>query len=253
MNLHAITRLIDIVGDATRRHAPLVLAASAIAGVVGTAALSAKAGIKAHETMKRVDPVDGEHPTVSYIKNTWQTWLVPVATCALTATSIVLLHSTHKKRYAALMGLYVLGDKAFQEYRDSVEEVVSKKDKTQIREKQAEKLVSRLENEPVQEARGGDTLVYDAFSGRAFRSDMETLRAAVNEFNHNLIMHNYGTVNEFYSLLSLEGIGAGEDLGWNSDYLLEMRYEASFILGSTEPAICMEFRNKPSAAYYHNH
>ena len=269
MNISTITRLIDVAGDITRRHSPLILATSAIVGVVGTAILSAKAATKARDadmqeryvqlddklddgSVLRED-LDAPLPLKDYLKVTWKIWLPTVISGAMTVTSIVLLHTTHKKRYAALMGLYVLGDKAFQEYKDSVEEVVSKKDKHRIHEKQAEKVVERLKDGPVRDAAGGETLVYDAFSGRVFRSDMETLRAAVNDFNHNLIHHSYGTLNEFYSLLNLEGIGAGEDLGWNADYLLEARYEATFVSGTTEPAICIEFRNKPTVNYYNNH
>src|SRR5699024_6306742 len=96
------------------------------------------------------------------------------------------------------------------------------------------------------------TLCYDMFSGRFFQSDIESIRRAENQFNKNLIHHNYGSVNELSSLMGIGGVGAGEDMGWNSDNLLSIGYN-SILTEKGVPALSIDFDEcPPRFQYYKN-
>ena len=165
-----------------------------------------------------------------------------------------MIHWTHQKRYAALMGLYALGNQAFQEYRESIDEVLDDKTKEEVKQRVTSKAVHR--NEDDLDGALGDlremTLCYDSFSGRFFQSDIESIRRAENECNKGLIAHNYGSLNELYSLMGLGGVGAGEDIGWNSDNLLNIGYN-SILTERGVPAMSIDFHDcLPTHNYYKN-
>lgn len=251
----------------TRKHTPLILTATAVAGVVSTAVLAAKAAPEAQKTIVEEvndrwaqadsDLAPSDYDNLSILEKaqvTWRVWIPTVASGALTITSIILIHTTHQKRYAALMGLYVVGERAFQEYRESVDEVADKKTVAKVKEKVSQKAESRageaFQNQLVENP--DSTIIYDGFSGRSFIADLESVRAAVNDFNQNLIHHSYGTLNELYSLLGWEGIAAGEDVGWNSDELLSVSFNP-WLTAQNKPAIHFSFDNRPFYNYYNNH
>ena len=254
MNIHAIARQAVV---AIRTHTPIILTSTAVAGVITTAVLTAKAAIKADRRMGHEPHLENETKVAEvkqYVRVTWKCWLPPIGAGSLTIASIILAHYTQQKRYAALMGLYVLGEKAFSEYRESIEEVVDKNTGQKIREKAAEKAVNR-DSEALEKhifERGETCLVFDSYSGRYFKSDIETIRRAENKFNKNLIDHMYGSLNEFYAEIGIEGIVAGEDVGWNSDKLLEVDYEA-VLTDKGIPALYIGFNSSPPNHSYTFH
>lgn len=248
-----VSSLLKIAVARLRNNAPLLLTASAVTGVVTTAVLAAKAAPRAEEVIARKEKLFVLTKT-DKAKLTWKIYLPAVISGGLTISCVVLAHYTHKKRYAALMGVYALGQKAFEEYRESVEEVVSKKDKENINESASKKALDRTEEdfETHLYNHGDQQVVYDNFSGRYFKADLESLRSAENQFNSNLIGHGYGTLNELYSLMGIEGIGAGEDTGWNCDKLVSIGYNATLTERGI-PVISIDFYdNPPTFDYYKN-
>lgn len=236
-----------------RENTPLIMTGTAIGGVVTTATLASKAGARIERLCDFSDaPEQPAAKTVHYIKTTWKHWVPTAISGALTIGSVVMIHWTHQKRYAALMGLYALGNQAFQEYRESIDEVLDDKTKEEVKQRVASKAVHRNEDDldgalnDVKEL----TLCYDTFSGRFFQSDIESIRRAENDFNKGLIAHNYGSLNELYSLMGIGGVGAGEDIGWNSDNLLSIGYN-SILTERGVPAMSIDFNDcLPTHNYY---
>lgn len=241
-----------------RENTPLIMTGTAISGVVTTTVLAAKAGREAEKVYEEAEnkeiPKDRAAAALQYAKITWKVWVPTVISGALTIGSVVMIHYTHQKRYAALMGLYALGNQAFQEYRESIDEVLDDKTKEEVKQRVVSKAVHRNE-EDLDEALGDVremTLCYDTFSGRFFQSDIESIRRAENEFNKGLISHNYGSLNELYSLMGIGGVGAGEDIGWNSDNLLSIGYN-SILTERGVPAMSIDFHDcLPTHNYYKN-
>lgn len=265
MDFSKITNLIDVSGDVLKRHSPLILAATAIAGVATTAIFAAKAAPKARDEAHMVvadraewrlkDPeYHGEPFTplthIEWLQVTWKIWIPTVVSGALTVTAIVLMHQTHKKRYAALTGLYVLGNKAFEEYQEAVEENVGKKDRAKIKEAVAEKAIARLDNEPFHQANGGDAAFYDGYIGRPFFSDVETIRRAVNDFNAHINNNFYGNLNLLYEYMGLPAVDVGYEVGWNSDRLVVVEFNPTFMDDAYRTGTLITFDNPPIFNYH---
>lgn len=243
----------------TRKHSPVIMAGAAVIGVVSTAALGIKAGIATERKMVEEANTNGAYKDKQdkffrVAKVTWKDYLPFVASLGVTVTTIVLMHRNNEKRYAALMGAYVLGEKAYQELRESVDEIEEKKVREGVKERVIQKAVDRDPDafEEHVAKYGEEHLFYDGFTGRYFTSDIETIRKAENEFNHNLIQHMYGTVNEFYNMIGLDNVAAGEDMGWNSDKLMKVDINPWLTRNNT-PAIYIGFdSNPPKFNYYDN-
>ena len=60
----------------------------------------------------------------------------------------------------------------------------------------------------------GDALFYDTFSGRYFRSSVESIRTAENEMNRAAACGEFVSLNTFYDTLGLDSIKFGDDFGW---------------------------------------
>ena len=84
----------------------------------------------------------------------------------------------------------------------------------------------------------------DTLSGRYFKSDIETIKKAVNELNREMTYQNYVSLDEFYSKIGLEPIKNGHLLGWNLDNgLIEIDFGSC--LAEDEPCIVIDFEVPP--------
>lgn len=259
MNIQALAKQAVAL---TRKHSPLIATVVAVGGVVATAVAAAKAAPKAEEALddlrevtldENARPVKPSLPQKA--KATWKIWLPTVVSGGLTIGSIILAHSLHTKRYAALMGLYVAGNQAFQELKEAIEESsATNKVKEEIKEKASEKAAARIDAKQPEgfqaaSAFGGGTLFYDALIGRPFYSDIDTIDRAVNRFNQGLLHHDYSCLNEFYAILGLDPVDIGSEVGWNNSNLMEIEKNA-FLVSESEPAIMITHASKPSFDYY---
>ena len=100
----------------------------------------------------------------------------------------------------------------------------------------------------------GEVLMFDAFSGRYFKSDVETLRRAVNDINRKIPEEMYCTVNELYLELGLPEIDLGDRLGWHIDYCNGFEESLSAnITDNGEPCIVVSYEPMPSPeGWFHN-
>ena len=95
----------------------------------------------------------------------------------------------------------------------------------------------------------GNSLCYDAFSGRYFYSDIEKIKRTENEFNRRLLQEDYLSLNEFYYELGLSGTYIGDRLAWRADRgLVETNFSAQLAEDGT-PVLVLEFITPPSYDY----
>lgn len=95
----------------------------------------------------------------------------------------------------------------------------------------------------------GQDLFFDDWSGRWFYSDINFIKAKINDLNYQLMNDLYISVNEYYEALDLDPIGAGEELGWNVDYgMLDMQYFAK-LDDADRVYTVLKFRNEPCAKW----
>lgn len=244
---------------------PTILAGVAIAGVVSTAILAVKATPQAlhilqDETNKRElayqeDGTEVEVITPFEVVKLTGLGYVPAAVLgAVTIACIVGSNSIHTRRQAALLGLYSITEKAFNEYQEKVVEVVGEKKDDEVRASLAEdRLKARpdvLEEDAEFElGQGGVTRCYDSFSGRYFYSDMETIRAAENTINKEIIDNFSASLNDFYLEIGLDPTKGGEMVGWNLDRMLNLSF-APLLTPNGHPCLAIDYKAYPTVDFH---
>lgn len=250
--------LIKTTEDFVAKRSPEILTGIGIAGMVTTTILAVKATPKAlrliEEEQSGYDEngVCGEPLTKpEIIKLCWKCYIPAAITCTASIACLVGASSVNFKRNAALATAYKLSETALSEYKDAVIETIGEKKEQIVKDKMSEK---KLKEEPVTKnqvilTEKGNTLCYDYHSGRYFKSDIDTIKKAVNEINSSMIRDDYASLNEFYDEIGLPHTEVGGSLGWNiNDGLLEV-YFSSKIADDGTPCIVMSYETQPKHGY----
>lgn len=239
-------------------NSPLLLTYVAVAGVVTTAILAAKAVPKAFRSIGEFEN-DSFVRTGMVIKPTpkelvlmsWKDFLPAGISGAVTIGAIVASNTISTKRNAALVTVYSLAETAYKEYREKVREHVgdlkAKKFKDDIAKDHL--LDVPMATSQVYITGLGEQLCYDSYTGRLFKSDIETIRRAQNDINAKILRDMYASHNEFYTLIGLEKTAFGEEIGWTAEYQLDIEF-SSHLAADGRPALCIEYRTEPVRNYY---
>lgn len=139
------------------------------------------------------------------------------------------------KKIAALASAYMLSEKARKEYSDKAEQLIGKKKAHDIRDeiiqdriRQNPSSADAIANKtiPNQSNMPGLSLWYDIASDRYFYSSAEIIRKAEIQAQRMLDKNGFVSLNDVYSILGLNEIVIGNDLGWepskNTDVVLEI-------------------------------
>ena len=143
-------------------------------------------------------------------------------------------------------------DLALSEYREKVIETIGEKKEKEVQDAIAKDQIEKnpISNNTVILTGKGNTLCYDSFSGRYFRSDIEKIRKAENILNKQMFSDMYMSLNEFYGLIDLEPTDVGSQIGWSmDDGLLEIEFSAQ-LSEDDEPCLVMSFSQHPRYNYY---
>lgn len=238
-----------------KRHSPVLLTGFAVAGVVSTAVLTARATTRADATILEYEKKDNGLWIKASVKEkfrlVWPIYIPPVVTGLATIACTVGAQSINMRRQAAIMGAFTLTEGAFQEYKEQVAEALTKPAKDKIDAAIAQKRVD--ENPPASELLAqvdGKVLVLDQFTGRYFRSTQETIRGAQNDVNERLTTGGemYVSLNEFYVLLGLEQSIVGEAVGFNSEHLVDVNFSTAIAEGGV-PCLTIRFRTLPTEGF----
>lgn len=236
----SIKNIIMKAGNFLQKNSPYILTGLGCAGVVSTAVMTGKAAVKAHDEIEKYNKeqldscLDGyEEDRFHYkpslmekVKVSWKYFIPPAIMGCSSVACIIGAQSVNTRRHAALASLYTLSEQTLKDYRENVKEIVGKNKEEKAYEKVQQ---DRLLAEPPKDGSiiltgKGETLFQDSYSGRFFKSDIETLRRIENELNHNIVHQLWVSVNDLYYLIGLEGIKLGEDIGWDPDQLIEFKF-----------------------------
>jgi len=183
-------------------------------------------------------------------KLVWRYYIPTVISGITTVACIVGSNHINLKRNAAIATAFTLTDAALREYQSKVVELMGEKKDQKIRDEIAQ---DKLNNDPIDESRviitgRGDSLFYDSLSGRYFRSNIESIRKIQNDFNAELLVEMYKTLNEFYDLVGLEETEMGKDVGWNTDNglngMLDIHFSAKIATDGV-PCVVLEYKVLP--------
>ena len=288
MNIMPVKNAISNVGKVVEQKSPAILTGIGIGSFVGCAVLAVKATPKAIQLMdlkakekycEFLEPagqveyetyeewLDIEKLTVvpprvyfnvltpvEVVKSTWKAYIPAVGLGVVGVVCLIGAARVSSARNAAFAGAASIAEKALYEYQQKVIDILGEDQANEIRDELAKDRVVKIDaadisgnNETVC-SRPGGSWIYDPITDRKWKSDLETVRAAMNDFNHDLIGGVYGTLNDWYYCLGVKGVSIGDDLGWCSDKLLDIRF-AAMVLDNGEPAIVLDYETLPNSRY----
>lgn len=222
-----LSKMVRYVKHTTAKHSPEILTGIGIAGMITTTVMAVRATPKALlliEEEKRLlkkehTKTSGEIKPIEVVKVTWKCYIPAAITGAVSIVCLIGASSVNMRRNAALATAYTLSESTLKEYQKKVVETVGEKKEQTIRDEVAK---DRIERNPVSSkeviiTEKGNTLCLDYVSGRYFRSDIDTIKKAVNELNRRMRDEMYISLNDFYYEIGLPANGSGDELGWTID------------------------------------
>ena len=252
------TNLATIVASTRQfvsKRSPEILTGIGIAGMISTAVLAVKATPKAMELIekkKREEWLDKLSP-VEMVKVAWKPYIPAIVTCVTSTACLIGASSVSAKRNAALATAYKLSETALAEYREKVIETIGEKKERTVRDKVAEE---RVKKNPVSKNEviitgNGKTLCFDPISGRYFMCSIETIKRAENTLNKQMLhdISGYVSLNEFYDEIGLDHTSVGDDLGWNTDKIIDIDF-SSQLNDNGEPSVVLDYLVAPKYDFY---
>lgn len=272
MNLGIVGNVTKKIIEFTIKNSTTILTATAVAGVGATAIATGKAVVEARDIIKahemdeelkceRIEKKDGKKDKhiVYYrdrtkwekVRLTWKSFVAPVFLGSTTIACIIGSNTISTRRNLALAAAYSMSEEAAKEFKDKVVETIGEKKTEKIENAIAQDHIEKNpvpDDEYIVHTPFGEQLMYDNWTGRYFRGGQNEVDKKVNMLNKRMSRKKCSsTVNDFYELLGIPPVPAGEDWGW--------KYQQEFDDGDVTvhyyPAIsskgepCIEIRINP--------
>ena len=208
------------------------------------------------ERQNRLHEEDREYEVTltEMAKMTWKEYIPPAISGALTISAIIMANRIGTRRTAAMAAAYSLSDKAFSEYKEKVVEHIGKNKELKVRDEIAQ---DRVNDAPVGTREviitgGGEVLFFDMYTSRYFKSDMETVKKAMNDVNYMILNHDSASLTDFYDKIGLSRTKHSDDVGWNHDKLLDIQFSTT-MSEDDRPCIAIDFKAAPIRNYFRMH
>jgi hypothetical protein len=257
-------KAVDLVSE----NATVLLTAGGVVGTVATAVLTGRATFKAAEIIRNEElkAVHEEGPVEDTlvqdtmglsngqkVKLVWPLYVLPVAAGTATVTAIVFSHRMSAQKAAALAAAYGMSQKHFEEYREKVAEKLTGPKKQTIDDELAQERVKRTSGSGNIVVVEGEVLCFDEPTGRYFTSTMENIKQAVNTTNAEILHHDHASASFFYEELGLPATTWTDEVGWNTDNLLDLKYSTVMDADDRRPCISIDFKVLPRVDYVPKH
>lgn len=251
------TNLANVVASTKRfvnKRSPEILTGLGITGMITTTILAVRATPKAIQLIdeKKKEQWGDDLSPLEIVKIAWRPYL-PAVIIGVTSTACLIGScSVNARRNAALATAYKLSETAFSEYKEKVVETIGDKKEHSVRDKVAEE---RIKKNPVSKNEvivtgNGKTLCFDPISGRYFMCSIEVIKKAENTLNKQMIhdINGYVSLNDFYDEIGLDHTSVGNDLGWNTDQLIDIDF-SSQLNDNGEPSVVLDYTVAPNYNY----
>lgn len=250
--------IVKIANDMSKvivKRSPEILTGFGITGMIASTVSAVK---MTPEAMKRIGKRKRELNVSKLsvketVKVTWKCYIPSIALTTISTGCLVGASAINYKRNMALASAFALTETAFKDYKSAVEESLSEREAVKINDKVAKK---KLEEQPINEedvviTGKGNHLCCDITCGRYFRSDINTVKQAINNLNERLLNEQFISKNEFFQELGLKPVTDGYELGWDAtDGLIHVVY-SSQIAASGEPCLTINYLSSSLRKYRH--
>lgn len=261
MHLPGISNIIKKGSEYLNDNSPAILTGIGVAGVICAVV---KAIEKTPEAMDAVvekaenelqteglDFVDAKEAlgTPKTIATGIKYYIPSIALGGMSIACFVSAQSINARRNTALATLCAMTSNEFNTYKNEVVKKLGEKKEHEIVDRVSEK---KINDDPLSNSEivvnNGDTLCYDTWSGRYFKSSIPKIERAVNEINSECIEDMCASLNDFYFLLGLPEIKCGDDCGWNTDQKLNVYFSAQ-VADNDDPCIVLNYSTEPFTNY----
>lgn len=197
----------------TTIHSPEILTSIGITGMVSSTVLAVKATPKAMEALREYRD---DIPFETKFRVCWKYYIPAAGLSILSASCLIGSNSISLRRNAALATAYKLSTDALAEYQEKVTETIGDKKEKHMREEIARDKIkdTPYSEDCVYDTGKGETLCLDAYVGRYFKSDIESIKQAINKLNYEMMQHQFVSLNDLYYELGLKPTKMGNDFGW---------------------------------------
>lgn len=274
MSKFNLSKLVNTAKTALSDHAPEILTAIGIGGMVTTVILAVKATPKAlilieEEKERQNDELwaeacdncpDDAYPEVTevtelapidVIKTCWKCYIPTIVVGGTSIACLIGANSVHTKRHTALAAAYSMSEAVLKEYQAKVVDTIGEKKEREVKDAIAK---DKIEKDPVSKHEvvftgKGDTLFYDVISGRYFKSDIDLVKKSINELNRRMRDEMYISLNEYYAEIDLDSLVIGDDLGWNIDRGYIDPYFSAQLAPDDTPCVVVNHNILPKYGY----
>lgn len=233
---------------------PEILLGVAIFGSISSVCMAVKVTPEAHEIIidevyklaqeKGVDIKDIKLKWTDYVRLCWRVYLLTGVMLTTSIIAMVMSNYIRAKRAGALATAFALTQETLRTYQNKVIEEFGKKKEEKIRDEVAKEKLKNSTSNTILLTGNGNYLFFDAFSGRYFRSNIENVRRAQNDLNAMINQEIYASVNDFYGLLDIPPIQAGDSLGWSGGLIdINFSTQISDKDHNEEPCIVIDFHS----------
>lgn len=262
--MHSATEIAKKAQKFTIDNSPLLLTIVGAIGISGTAYLSGRAGFKASRIIQREQEKVNLHreagqPLRQFTKKemlalTWRSYVPACGVGIVTLGAVVGSNHISTSRSAALASAFAISQEAAEKYKSKViEKLGEAKEKAVVDGVAQDRVTANPPTEAntiIVSSSPGRQLFQDSWSGRYFELEAESVRQAVNELNHQVNLHGYATLSDFYELLGLAKVAESDELGWNADKLLDVYFAPVLHDDGKRPVLAIEYRVVPSRDYF---
>ena len=229
------------------KHSPAILTGIGITGMVTSTVLAVKATPKAIKILEKEETKKGSELEIQEkVKMVWKEYMPSMSVGVISILCLISANRISGKRQAALATAYALSERTFTRYKDKVVETLGERKEKKIKEEISQDEVNEKKPSSTQIilTTKGNTLCFDSITGRYFKSDLDSIRKAVNELNREMINDNYISLNRLYSKIGLDSVKDGDRLGWNlDDGLIDLSYDTC--LAEDEPCVVINYSRSP--------
>lgn len=206
-----------------KAHASTILSVASSIGTIAAVVLCGEA------TVKAVRLVDEKKPesAIETVKTVAPEYIPTVAATALSIACGFKSNDISKKKTAALTTLLNLSENMAKDYRSKVIETIGEKKEREIRDEVAKERAEKQANQLTAMTttnHEGESLFFDAYSGRYFWSTHEKIMKAFNDVNYKILGSYYASLNDYYEALDnpkLTPNNMGDEVGWASPTRVE--------------------------------
>lgn len=238
---------------AIKKHSPEILTGIGIAGMITTTVMAVRATPKALILIEeRKEEIGAEKlEAMDMVKTTWACYIPAAITGTLSVACLIGASSVNARRNAALATAYTLSESALKDYQGKVIEMFGEKKNEAVKDAVAK---DKVEKNPVVTreviiTEKGNTLCYDAISGRYFKSDIEKIKKAECELNRQMLDDMYVSLNDFYYEIGLDSVKLGDKLGWNVDSgYIDLSFSSQLASDGT-PCLVIDYSVAPRYDY----